>query len=89
MVSRFKTSQVEPDRAVEHLTVARDAMRTLIDNGWATADQRPWMETIETALAEVNQAPGDFPSEPRLSGSGDSVEGMRNEKCKIVSARAI
>ncbi|MDA1018295.1 MAG: tetratricopeptide repeat protein, partial [Planctomycetota bacterium] len=56
VVSRFKMSRVEPERAAEHLTVARDAMQTLIDRDWATADQQPWLEIINTALTELDNA---------------------------------
>ena len=53
VVSRFKMSQVEPERAAEHLTTTRDAMQTLMDRDWSTADQREWLDLITTALAEL------------------------------------
>ncbi len=53
VVSRFKLAQAEPEQAREHLTLARDRMQTLIDRNWATADQRQWLEIINTAQAEL------------------------------------
>jgi tetratricopeptide (TPR) repeat protein len=54
VVSRFKMAQAEPEQASEHLAVARNVMQILIDRNWTTADQQPWLEMINTALAELN-----------------------------------